>query len=172
MIRVLGNLGLQRSTSILRVAGVLVSRSMSSSEHRWKAVLFDAGGVLTVSPFPVFGRLERKYQLADGVLLKVIRERGDRGAFRMLERGELTISEFSSKFSSEVSMVTGKEFDGYELIRELEESVSHVRPEMLDAVQCIRAEGLKTAVITNNWLTDRLNPVWMKRRALFDEVVY
>jgi acyl-CoA dehydrogenase family protein 10 len=146
------------------------SNSSELSGHRWKAVLFDAGGVLTVSPFPVFGRLERKYGLEEGILLKTIRDRGDNGAFRMLERGELTVSEFSSKFSSEVSMVTGKGLNGYELIKELEKSVSHVRPEMLDAVQCIRAEGLKTAVITNNWLTDSLTPIWTKGKTLFDEI--
>ena len=25
-------------------------------------------------------------------------------------------------------------------------------PEMLDAIQCIRAEGIKTALLTNNWM--------------------
>ena len=28
------------------------------------------------------------------------------------------------------------------------------RPEMLDAVRCIRAEGIKTALLTNNWKWD------------------
>ena len=27
-------------------------------------------------------------------------------------------------------------------------------PEMVDAVKCVRAEGLKTALLTNNWYTD------------------
>ena len=26
--------------------------------------------------------------------------------------------------------------------------------EMVDAVKCVRAEGLKTALLTNNWFTD------------------
>ena len=29
-----------------------------------------------------------------------------------------------------------------------------VLPEMLDAIQCVRAEGIKTALLTNNWLSD------------------
>lgn len=174
MLRVSAGLRFHRYFSKLRVTGLLASRSMSSSEaseHRWKAVMFDAGGVLTLSPFPVFGRLEHKCGLGDGALTKVISEGGEQGAFRMLERGELTVPEFATKFKAEVASATGKEFDASELIGELEEVTSYVMPEMLDAVQCIRAEGLKTAVITNNWLTGNVKPSWLLGKSLFNEVM-
>jgi acyl-CoA dehydrogenase family protein 10 len=29
--------------------------------------------------------------------------------------------------------------------------LGHVFPEMIDAIQCIRSEGIKTALLTNNW---------------------
>ena len=45
-------------------------------------------------------------------------------------------------------------------------------PEMVDAVKCVRAEGLKTALLTNNWFTDEQKSVSLvpMDTSLFDVV--
>ena len=39
-----------------------------------------------------------------------------------------------------------------ELLPSIETAMFEPYPEVLTAIQCIRAEGLKTALVTNNWL--------------------
>lgn len=37
------------------------------------------------------------------------------------------------------------------LLAYFEERTNSCLPEMIDAIHCIRAEGIKTALLTNNW---------------------
>ncbi len=43
-------------------------------------------------------------------------------------------------------------------------------PEMEDAIKCIRAEGIKTALLTNNWLTEKSKGYSPVDHNLFDVV--
>ena len=43
-------------------------------------------------------------------------------------------------------------------------------PEMLTAIQCIRAEGIKTALLTNNWLLEDGTTHMPLDRSMFDVV--
>lgn len=52
-----------------------------------------------------------------------------------------------------ISKQGGKTVDMTQLMPEWKKSatLAKVFPEMIDAIQCIRAEGIKTALLTNNW---------------------
>ena len=41
-----------------------------------------------------------------------------------------------------------------DLIPGIQTAMFEPYPEVLTAIQCIRAEGLKTALVTNNWLME------------------
>lgn len=41
-----------------------------------------------------------------------------------------------------------------ELLPSIQTAIVEPYPEILTAIQCIRAEGLKTALVTNNWLIE------------------
>lgn len=41
-----------------------------------------------------------------------------------------------------------------ELLPSIQTAMFEPYPEVLTAIQCIRAEGLKTALVTNNWLME------------------
>lgn len=41
-----------------------------------------------------------------------------------------------------------------ELLPSIQTAIFEPYPEVLIAIQCIRAEGLKTALVTNNWLME------------------
>ncbi|KAL8615272.1 hypothetical protein ACOMHN_051764 [Nucella lapillus] len=123
--------------------------------HRYKAVIFDMGGVLIPSPFTLFRAMEKQGEMPPGTIGQIIKNNGMHGAWSRLERGELTLSEFSLAFNKEVSPVAGKDVnidflvDGMRVILNADPI-----PEMMDVVKCVRAEGLKTALLTNNWYTD------------------
>ena len=89
----------------------------------------------------------------------------------MLERGECTSLEFKNLFESKAL----KKF-GYHLPEEIVTKIMDGRvplrpyPEMIDAVQCLRAEGIKTAVLTNNWFLSKNQSLLPLDRSLFNVV--
>ena len=51
-------------------------------------------------------------------------------------------------------MQVGREIDVKPLIEGLCHKQVEAFPEMLEAIQCVRSYGLKTALLTNNWFVD------------------
>ena len=49
-------------------------------------------------------------------------------------------------------------------------SLTTVYPEMIEAIQCIRAEGIKTALLTNNWQFEDGETLMNLDKSLFDVV--
>ena len=41
-----------------------------------------------------------------------------------------------------------------ELIYAIDDHVVGIYPELVDAIKCVRAQGIKTALLTNNWLKE------------------
>jgi putative hydrolase of the HAD superfamily len=71
--------------------------------RRFEAVLFDIGGVVTESPFEVFGRFEREQGLPEG-FLRAVNSRNPQGnAWARLERGEVDFDTFRSLFREETA---------------------------------------------------------------------
>ncbi|XP_067862100.1 acyl-CoA dehydrogenase family member 10-like isoform X2 [Heptranchias perlo] len=147
--------GAQRVVSLFKYPYVSVwvsSRWKHSNPRQYKAVIFDMGGVLIPSPYRLAAEWELQNNLPAGSIWKAILSGEKRIAWDRCMIGELTYEELVKVCSKEV--VTGTQTSNpiqsylLELTRQL---TNQTCPAMSEAVQCIRAEGLQTAVLTNNF---------------------
>ena len=111
-----------------------------------RAVLWDLGGVILTSPFDAFARFEADRQLPAGFLRLVNATNPDGNAWARLERNELTAAGFDVAFAAE-SAALGHEVSGRDVIALL---AGAIRPEMVAALDGVRAAGYATACLTNN----------------------
>ena len=118
----------------------------------YKAVLFDLGGVVLGSPLHAIARYERKRGVPAGFVNRVVLSSGSRGAWSCLERGDLSLQEFHTAFDAECS-AAGQAIDARALMERVQ-MASEPRPLMLEAIRRIRARGLSTGAITNNWVSE------------------
>lgn len=113
---------------------------------RYKAVLWDLGGVLFESPFDAFARYEERQGLPAGFLRTVNSTNPDSNAWARMERGEVSLAEFAPLFESECQAL-GHAVSAIDVLACL---TNDLRPEMLAAVHRCRNAGLTTGAITNN----------------------
>ncbi|RUS85487.1 hypothetical protein EGW08_006763 [Elysia chlorotica] len=128
--------------------------SVDGKPTNFKAVIFDMGGVVLPSPFQPFRAFEKSMGLQSGMLSRFIISGGKDGPWGQLETGKLTLSEFSRIFGEKLSKEVGREIDVKPLIEGLSYEKVEAFPEMIEAIQCLRSYGLKTALLTNNWFVD------------------
>lgn len=115
--------------------------------RRFKAVIFDFGGVFTTSPVENFAAYEKRRGLPDRFIGGVIRARLHDGAFARFERGEIGMEEFDGLFAAE-TRAAGFEIRGAEFATLLDVAL---KPEMIAALARVKRAGLKTGCITNNF---------------------
>jgi putative hydrolase of the HAD superfamily len=115
----------------------------------YRAVIFDLGGVVFPSPFEAFDAYDAGNALDTGTTRALIRHSSETGAWARLERGELTMDEFVVALEAE-ARDAGFALDAVRLMELLGSSLGP-RPEMTRAIKRIRAHGLLTAALTNNW---------------------
>jgi epoxide hydrolase-like predicted phosphatase len=116
-----------------------------------RAVIFDLGGVVLGSPLHAIAALERDLGIPAGFVNRVVVRTGPTGAWSRLERGELGLEAFYEAFDLDCAAL------GRPIARELMARVGEAaapRPVMLEAIGRIRARGLLTAALTNNWVTE------------------
>ena len=118
----------------------------------YRAVIFDLGGVILPSPIQFFRSYERERGLPDRFISEVVVGGGDHGAWSRLERGELNLTEFATAFADECE-AAGARIDVGELLGAMTGEAAPF-PEMVTAIGAIRARGLATAALTNNWRRD------------------
>jgi putative hydrolase of the HAD superfamily len=118
----------------------------------YRAVIFDLGGVVFPSPLDVFRAYERDHGLPDRFISEVVLADPVDGAWSRLERGELTLTTFPAEFETECR-AAGGEVDATALMQGIGSAFAP-RPEMLAAIRTIRAHGLSTGALTNNWVAD------------------
>jgi putative hydrolase of the HAD superfamily len=111
-----------------------------------RAVIFDFGGVFTTSPIENFAVFERQHGLPERFIGGVIRSNHHAGAWARYERAEIDLDTFDALFAEE-SSAAGFEIRGRLLIGLLSLTF---RPEMVDALEQVKAAGFKTGCITNN----------------------
>jgi len=122
---------------------------MTAPATRFDAVVFDLGGVVMPSPLDVFRAYEGEAGLPHRFLSEVVLGGGDDGAWSRLERGEVSMAEFADEFGAECARAGGT-VDVVELFARVHAgSVPH--DEMVRAIRCVRAKGLRTGALTNNW---------------------
>lgn len=118
----------------------------------YRAVIFDLGGVVLPSPIQFFREYEREKRLPDRFISNVVVGGGEHGAWSRLERGELSLGEFVVAFGDECA-AAGTRIDVHDLLGAMTGGGAP-HPEMVAAIGAIRARGLSTAALTNNWRTD------------------
>jgi acyl-CoA dehydrogenase family protein 10 len=137
--------------------------------------IFDLGGVVLQSPLAAIARFEKEAGTASGSIFAAAARRGEAGAFPRLERGEVSLEEFLPLFRKELAddgVALNKDLG--QLFAAMEEGFAPPRPEMLLAIQSLKAEGIQTAALTNNWRRDSgetLLPALSPTMKLFDVVV-
>jgi putative hydrolase of the HAD superfamily len=137
----------------------------------YRAVIFDLGGVVFPSPFEAFDAYDHGNDLKKGTMRSLIRTSSETGAWAALERGELTMDEFVVALESEAHDA-GFTLDARRLMGLIGSSLGP-RAEMQRAIVRIRAAGLRTAALTNNWAdeTHRSSPNGLHETGLFDVIV-
>jgi len=113
---------------------------------KYKAVLFDFGGVFTTSPIQNFAVFERDHNLPERFIGEVIKANHHANAWARFERAEMDLAAFDEAFAAE-SKAAGFEIRGSELVKLLSLHFNH---NMIDALARVKGAGYKTGCITNN----------------------
>ncbi len=111
-----------------------------------RAVLWDFGGVILSSPFDAFAHYEAERGLPDGFIRAVNATNPRDNAWARLERNELRADEFDVAFAAESSTL-GHTVPGRDVLARL---LGEIRPQMVNALDTVRAAGFRTACLTNN----------------------
>jgi putative hydrolase of the HAD superfamily len=119
---------------------------------RYRAVIFDLGGVVVGSPLHAIAEFERREGIAEGLVNRVVVGAGPAGAWSRLERGELTLEEFYPAFEADCAQA-GCRLSARALMAQVA-GIAVPRPAMIEAIRCIRRNGLTTAALTNNWVSE------------------
>lgn len=114
-----------------------------------RAVLFDFGGVVLSSPFEAFAHYEREHGLPPDLVRTINATNPHDNAWAHLERSDVTLDEFVSLFEAEAAAL-GHRVDGWKVLELLH---GEIRPEMVEAIRRCKAAGLRTACLTNNFLS-------------------
>jgi putative hydrolase of the HAD superfamily len=109
-------------------------------------VIFDFGGVITSSPFEAFNRMEAERDLPKDFVRRVNSINPDNNAWAKFERAECNATEFDMLFAAEAKAL-GHELDGASVIACL---AGEIRPEMVSALDQLKALGFALGCITNN----------------------
>ncbi|XP_062372623.1 acyl-CoA dehydrogenase family member 10-like [Sardina pilchardus] len=123
------------------------------SSQPYKAVIFDMYGVLIPSPMPKAKEWEERNGVPLGTIGRAIRTGGEASIWKQFMRGELGVEEFLKAFNNECSTIAGCAVSMDSFLEALTSGVMRQPlPGMMAAVESIRALGLKTAVLSNNFL--------------------
>jgi putative hydrolase of the HAD superfamily len=131
-----------------------------------RAVLWDFGGVLSTSPFDAFRAYEEANGLEPGLIRRLNATHPDTNAWARLERSEVSAEEFAALFEAEAAAAGGR-LDAAAVLAALQ---GRLRPAMVEAVRRCR-EKLKTALLTNNFVTGERSPMPQDVLDLFDVIV-
>ena len=118
-------------------------------DDRFRAVIFDLGGVVLGSPLHMIADYERDAGIPPGTINRVVMHTGPDGSWSRHERGELAADDFVVAFEAECREA-GAEVDATLILGRIDE-VARPRPEMYHAIERIRGRGLATAALTNNF---------------------
>jgi putative hydrolase of the HAD superfamily len=115
---------------------------------RYRAVIFDLGGVVLDSPLHAIAAYERELGIPAGFVNRVVVATGPAGAWSRLERGELSRRDFEAAFEAECR-AAGHALSAASMMERI--SLCGPRPRMLAAIRTLRGAGLDVAALTNNW---------------------
>jgi putative hydrolase of the HAD superfamily len=111
-----------------------------------QAVLWDFGGVILSSPFEAFNTYEAQKGLPTDLIRRVNSTNPHTNAWALLERNDISPQEFDQLFTTE-SEALGHRVPGADVLALLS---GEVRPQMVQALDTVKAAGFKIACLTNN----------------------
>ncbi|XP_049554150.1 acyl-CoA dehydrogenase family member 10 isoform X3 [Orcinus orca] len=138
----------------------------------YRAVIFDMGGVLIPSPGRVAAEWEVQNHIPSGTILKALISGGENGPWMKFMRAEITTEDFLQEFGrlcSEISKTSVPLDSFFSLLTS--ERVAKPFPVMTEAITQIRAKGLQTAVLSNNFYLPNGKSFLPLDRKQFDVVV-
>lgn len=122
--------------------------------HPYKAVIFDLGGVVVGSPLHAIRDFEAERGIENGTVNRHVAGSAPQGAWHRLERGELTVGdEFYAAFDAELATLGHDGFSTRTMMERIRE-IGQPRPQMLEAIDRLKAAGLIVGALTNNWTSD------------------
>ncbi|NXI45736.1 ACD10 dehydrogenase, partial [Galbula dea] len=117
----------------------------------YKAVIFQASGVLLPSPYKAAAAWEAQNCVPAGSIQQALLSGGGNHLSLKYSRGELTAVEFLQELGQECFEIANVCVPVNSFLLDLIRSeVRKQLPMMAEAAQCIRAEGLKTALLSNS----------------------
>lgn len=117
-----------------------------------EAVLFDYGGVFTVSPFTAVTALAERLDVPGPALLEIIFGPYDLDTdhpWHRLERGELRIDEAREEILA-LGRSRGSEVDLFEFFAAIGSIANGVVEPMVECARRLKGAGYRTAIVTNN----------------------
>nr|XP_046191177.1 acyl-CoA dehydrogenase family member 10-like isoform X2 [Oncorhynchus gorbuscha] len=170
---------MKKMQTAARFRSQLWSLKMPSRCHRsfaaisnYKAVIFDMYGVLIPSPVKLATVFEQQNSVPLGTLGKAIRTGGEVNAWKRFMRGEIGAEEFVEAFGRQCSEIAGSPVPIGSFLSNLTSGpMTRPLPVMMEAILCARSRGLKTAVLSNNFLQLNGDPFLPLDHSLFDVIV-
>nr|CDJ97769.1 Haloacid dehalogenase hydrolase and Aminoglycoside phosphotransferase and Acyl-CoA dehydrogenase and Acyl-CoA oxidase dehydrogenase domain containing protein [Haemonchus contortus] len=122
-----------------------------------KAVVFDMGGVLIPAPFQFIKDIEQKLRMESGSLLTSINRPPVSEHYEALERGEITAEDFDAILTHFFNKTHTRTEEVIPLITSVIAGLlkTEMIPEMESIIKELRAAGIRTALLTNNFFADR-----------------
>ncbi|XP_066545984.1 acyl-CoA dehydrogenase family member 10 isoform X2 [Amia ocellicauda] len=140
--------------------------------RHYRAVIFDMGGVILPSPYKKAAEWELRHGVPAGTIIKAIRARGENSAWMKYMRGELSAAQFVDAFGKECTAIAGHSVPASSFLSDLTMGpMAQQLPAMTEAIRRIRAEGLKTALLSNNFFLQGGDTYLPVERAQFDVIV-
>ncbi|XP_044296914.1 acyl-CoA dehydrogenase family member 10 isoform X4 [Varanus komodoensis] len=138
----------------------------------YRAVIFDMGGVLLPSPYRLAADWEVRNCIPPGTIKQALISGGENRPWMRYMRGELKPAEFLREFGQQCSEIAHSSVPVESFLSELTSvGMSEQLPVMTKAIKCIRAEGLKTAVLSNNFYLHSGESFLPLDRKQFDVIV-
>jgi epoxide hydrolase-like predicted phosphatase len=117
-----------------------------------EAILYDFGGVFTLSPFGAVRAAAEALGIEGDVGMSLCFGPYDEDtdhAWHRLERGELTLAETRTELAA-LAAAAGHDIDPFSLLAGMGASEDDQRQPVIDRALALKAGGIKTAVVTNN----------------------
>ena len=112
---------------------------------KYKAIIWDFGGVITSSPFEAFNEFEEVNGLPKDIIRTINSENPDMNAWAQFESNSITIDQFDDLFLKEAK-AKGFDIKGRDIIKLLKGSI---RENMVSFLRELKAD-FKLGCITNN----------------------
>ena len=112
---------------------------------KYKAIIWDFGGVITSSPFEAFNKFEEANGLPKDIIRTINSENPDMNAWAQFESNSITINQFDDLFLKEAK-AKGFDIKGRDIIKLLKGSI---RENMVSFLRELKS-NFKLGCITNN----------------------